>query len=159
MTDSKDRTRQRPALWHRVTGQRDGMDVLREVAIALERGHVVPEPAAGQMLEGIRAYVAGAGDLDSCLGLRARHGRPYEHPRRRAAYNARDELIKQLIKKRGGTVSDSSQWLSDVLRGRGAAPQPVAPLIRQLKAVEHVRLDLSARQIIRIVQGHVTYQR
>lgn len=142
------------SIWGNQRQPMDGLEVLREVAIAAEAGRPIQEPAATQIRKAVHSYINGAA-LDKALGLRARKGRPYEQPRRRAAHNQRNGLIRELIAARGGTATAASKWLIAALDSKAAVPESLAPKLMELKSIKGIDPPSSVRQCMRIVKKPV----
>lgn len=144
------------SLWNNHPAPMDAYDVLREAMVAIERGTAAVEPARTQFVRGVGSYLAGDGDLDSCLGLRARRGRANEEPRRRAAARARNELIHQALTTYGGVNCASAEWLSKAVRGDAPIPAGLVATVAELRQLKRVRGQLSGRHLLRLAQQHAS---
>ena len=125
--------------------------------MAMERGAAPPEHVRQQFARGIERYLAGADDLASCLGLRARKGRCNEEPRRRMARQARDALIHDAMVLHSGAVNcGGAEWLSRALRGAAPIPAKLEEHVSKLRLLKGVKVKLSGRQLFRIAKEHAS---
>ena len=140
----------------------DGLTTLRQALIAIEGGLPLDTGTAAHLRAAFRAFLyEGKSDLTANLGLRPGKGRKCEAPLRLERLTRRDTLIKQALQRLGGNKPESRRMLAELL-GADDLVLPgcfaFAEAVMQARQEAGGRLEISERQIARIVSDQTAYR-
>lgn len=113
------------AWWHQPAPTMGPLEAVRITATSLERGEVVPAPAAGIVAAALRQYLAGKTDITRNLGLRPRKGGKNETPLALEKKQKRNKLILEIYDRQDGIPTVRAKKTADLLAE--ALATPVAP--------------------------------
>ena len=141
----------------------DGLTTLRQALIAIEGGLPLDSGTAAHLAGAFRAFLyEGKSDLTSNLGLRPGKGRKCEAPLRLERMNQRDALIKQALQLLGGNKPENRRMLAELLGADDLALPSCfafASPVMQARQEAGGRLEISERQIARIVSDQTAYRK
>lgn len=141
--------------------QQDGLTTIRHALIAMEGGLPLDVRTAAHLIAAFRAFLyEGRSDLTLNLGLRPGKGRKCEAPLRLEYMIRRDAFIQQALQHLGGNKPDTRLRLAELLSADAPALPSGAPFaepVMQARQQAGGRLEISARQIARIVSDKTAY--
>ena len=127
---------------------------LQRLQVGLQVG-TIPADVIAWLERGLDTYLAGAGDLETCLNLKARPGKRY--PPSQIRYTRRDEIVHRLAQGLDGSAWEQAGILAGILQDYAANhfPKPVLNRTATLWEAERHELPIprSQSQLYRILTG------